>query len=1077
MRKQCLTSILIFFLGAFSSITFAQPSWYKFGVVEGGVYKITETRARQLGFQNLSEVTFYGYPGMLPQKLDSAQLSLQEIPSWQSGDALFVFLEGPKQIQFDNKSDIAFTHHLYTDTVRYLIGKATIPKRVQPKQGVLGNSSSNQIWYAFKSLKEEKNNLLNSGRSWYSDPIRQGQSLAVNFGTSSSTNSPWLFQAKVMAQSTSPATLRILVGDELLKEVAFNPIPVTTYGVKGREETIQNEFSPANNRLGQVRFTFQGTGAGYLDYVTIGIPFSGDNLPQGIFSGKKEGAISLSQGFQTWEISDFFNPLAFQGAGVATGKKWVLFSVSSIPSLEVFQSATVKKNSSNSAELLIITSPQFRQAADRLKVHKEGLGITTEVITAQEIFDTYGYGNPDVSAVRNFIAANYHKGKKLKNVLILGKGTFDYKNKLKGRPNIIPIYTSRSSLDPLTTYSSDDYFGLINWGQGEWDESKAGDESLQIGVGRVPAINFTEINTWVEKVIAYENPRTEALPPNLLTFVSDDGDNGIHMRDAEVHAEYISKNHPFFRSEKLYLDQFEQLKSGTRQSSPALKDALEKSLETGTLLVNYIGHGNETTLTAEEIFRVADLENWNIQNQIPLWVTATCEFGRHDSPFIRSAAEELLFSRDRGAIGLLTTGRPVFSSINFQLNQAFIEEVFKLENGLFQNLGRIFQKTKNKSQNGPLNRNFSLLGDPSLKLALPELAIRINSILDDQSKNPIDTLSPLDQLELAGEIIDPLSNAFISNFNGKYQLELWDKPQEKKTLGDENEPFEYEEESNLLFKGEGELKNGKFTAKLIVPKGTSDAISKLNLRISALDLTNKTYAAGLIQPKFSGLPQREITDREGPAIRIELDENPKATFIVATKQVNLTAKFEDQSGISLSSLVAEKTLRIQVNQNPPIFLSGLYRAINGDFKSGEASILLSGLEEGENRVEIFAWDNVGNGNNLVFSIEVKGSDKLRILDHSVFPNPSSEKSNFYFKHNRPGENLTATLEVYALSGQILFSESRRLVKAREIIEDWNWIFFQSKSKYPGKGTYIYNLSLYSESDLTSDSVSGKLVIQ
>jgi hypothetical protein len=1077
MRKQSLLSILIFFLGVFSSITFAQSPRYKFGVIEGGVYKITETRARQLGFQNLSEVTFYGYPGILPQKLDSTQLSLQEIPSWQSGDALFVFLEGPTQIRINDKSNIAFTHHLYTDTVRYLIGKATQPKRIQSKQGIPGNSSSNQIWYTFKSLKEEKNNLLNSGRSWYSDPIRQGQSLAVNFGASSFVNSPWLFQAKVMAQSTSPATLRVLVGDELLQEVAFNPIPAITYGIKGREETIQKEFSPANNRLNQIRFTFLGTGAGYLDYVTIGIPFSGENLPQGIFSGKKEGTISLTQGFQSWEISDFFSPLAFQGAGLATGKKWVVFSIASTPSLEIFRSATVKKNFSTSAELIIITAPQFMQAANRLKAHKEGLGITTEVITTQEIFDTYGYGNPDVSAMRNFIAANYHAGKKLKNVLILGKGTFDFKNKFKGRPNLIPIYTSRSSLDPLTTYSSDDYLGLINWGQGEWDESKAGDESLQIGVGRVPAINFNEINTWVEKIIAYENPRTEVLPPNLLTFVSDDGDNGIHMRDAEVHAEYISKNHPFFRSEKLYLDQFEQLKSGTRQSSTALREALGKSLDRGTLLVNYIGHGNETTLAAEEIFRVADIENWDIQNQIPLWVTATCEFGRHDSPFIRSAAEELLFSKDRGAIGLLTTGRPVFSSINFQLNQAFIEEVFKTENGLYQNLGRIFQKTKNKSQNGPLNRNFSLLGDPSLKLSLPELGIRINSLLDDQSKNPIDTLSSLDQLELKGEIIDPLSNAFITNFNGKYQLELWDKPQEKKTLGDENQPFEYEEESNLLFKGEGEVRNGKFTAKLIVPKSTSEAIFKLNLRISALDLSNQTYAAGLIHPKFSGLPQREISDREGPAIRIELDGKPQATYTVATKQVNFTAKFEDQSGIYLSSLVPEKTLRIQVNQNPPISLSGFYRAINGDFKSGEASILLSDLEEGENRIEIFAWDNVGNGNNLVFSIEVKGSEKLQILDHSVFPNPSSEKSNFYFKHNRPGENLIATLEVYSLSGQILFSESRRLVKAREAIEDWNWIFFQSKSKYPGKGTYIYNLSLYSESDLTSDSVSGKLVIQ
>jgi len=58
-------------------------------------------------------------------------------------------------------------------------------------------------------------------------------------------------------------------------------------------------------------------------------------------------------------------------------------------------------------------------------------------------------GNPDLNAIRNFIAWHYQQGGELKNVLILGKGTFDYKEKLGGRPNLVPIYTSRNSLNPL----------------------------------------------------------------------------------------------------------------------------------------------------------------------------------------------------------------------------------------------------------------------------------------------------------------------------------------------------------------------------------------------------------------------------------------------------------------------------------------------------------------------------------------------------------------------------------------------------------------------------------------------------
>ena len=95
MRKKVHLYLLLFFFWAIGPVSFAQSPLFKFGVTKSGVYKITESNARQLGFQNLSEVTFFGYPGMLPQKLDSAQLSHQEISSWQSGNALFVYLEGP----------------------------------------------------------------------------------------------------------------------------------------------------------------------------------------------------------------------------------------------------------------------------------------------------------------------------------------------------------------------------------------------------------------------------------------------------------------------------------------------------------------------------------------------------------------------------------------------------------------------------------------------------------------------------------------------------------------------------------------------------------------------------------------------------------------------------------------------------------------------------------------------------------------------------------------------------------------------------------------------------------------------
>ena len=111
------------------------------------------------------------------------------------------------------------------------------------------------------------------------------------------------------------------------------------------------------------------------------------------------------------------------------------------------------------------------------------------------------------------------------------------------------------------------------------------------------------------------------------------------------------------------------------------------------------------------------------------------------------------------------------------------------------------------------------------------------------------------------------------------------------------------------------------------------------------------------------------------------------------------------------------------------------------------------------------------------TVEIRGSAQLKILDHVVFPNPATVESDFILRHNRPGENILVHMEVFSMDGKILFSDSRRFVRAENPIEELTWIFFQNPGKYPVKGTYIYRLSLTSEQDNSSDSVSGKILIR
>lgn len=1062
----------------------AQNQYFKFKVSKEGVYKITTSQAQQAGAQNLNQLAIFGYPGMLPQLLDSSNLVLQEIPALEKDGNLYFYLTGPHQIFKNEKGQIDYSHHLFSDSLSFLIGAKNNPKRITSSQASSGDSNFATL-FSWQTIKEEEKNLLNSGRTWYSKPISTGGLRGFSIRAVSTSSSPWKLVGTLMGQSVEASEIALKADDLEIFKSEIIPIPNSTYGVKGREVPVEMEFVPAGNKLDRLVISYQSSdqnGAGYLDELSIGVPFSSQNLSAGIYFSELPSTFSLSLNSQlsAWDITDFHKPkeLDLSNGNQIQANILVVFNPAEVQSISDFISVENDIRAQSSwPELLIIAPKILESAAEKLRIHKISMGIYSEVAVLPNIYDAFGYGNPDLNAIRNFIAWHFHQGKTLKNVLIIGKGTFDYKAKLGGRPNLIPIYTSRNSLNPLTTFSSDDYFGLIDWGQGEWEESREGDELMQIGVGRLPVINSQEALIVIDKIIQYETNPKPGNWKRSVTLFADDADNNIHLRDSEVHADYLKENHGEYLQNKLYLDRFEQLSSGTTQSSPDARSALEKTLEDGTLLVNYIGHGNETTLTAEEVFMVSDIPNWANQEQLALWMTATCEFGRHDSPFIRSAAEELLTAPKKGAIGLLTTGRPVFSSVNFLLNEVFIKEVFRTVNGENQDLGSIFKNTKNGSLNGSLNRNFSLLGDPSMKLASPEYKFRLTSLEDPNTNQNLDTLSAFQEVQFNAEVFDPESGNKVEGFSGTYEIELRDKPSTSTTLGDESSPTDFEEEKILLFRGIGPIENGSLTGRFILPQYIDLNFGKGSFRILGASEDIQKEAFGIINPIVGGVSEIIPEDNTGPEITAIFEEKTSEPLIFPSTSILVESALSDMSGINISGFTIGQEPTIEVNENGPIIVSEKFTALNGNFQEGSFSFQLAGLKEGENVITIRAWDNLGNGSLYSQKIIVEGSDRLQILKNKTYPNPAEIATYFEFIHNRPGENLLAVLSVYNTKGQILFSESFRFVKADAEISGMSWLFSQNQTKYPAKGTYIYKLSLQSEMDNSIATTSGKIVIK
>src|SRR6202008_673929 len=113
-----------------------------------------------------------------------------------------------------------------------------------------------------------------------------------------------------------------------------------------------------------------------------------------------------------------------------------------------------------SVTMIVVTNPEFRSEAERLASHRQSHnGWSSVVVTPEEIYNEFSSGRQDVSAIRDFVKLVYDKNPNtLKAVLIVGKGSYDYKDRMPNNTNFVPTYESRNSLAPLETYSSDDYF-------------------------------------------------------------------------------------------------------------------------------------------------------------------------------------------------------------------------------------------------------------------------------------------------------------------------------------------------------------------------------------------------------------------------------------------------------------------------------------------------------------------------------------------------------------------------------------------------------------------------------------------
>jgi len=1014
--------------------------WIKIGITQNGIYKIDaswlDKNKIDRASLNPKQVSLYSTnAGTLPQDLKiSRPQDLEEIPiyfegeqdnKWDASDFFIFWGNSPHKIIFDfQKKSWVQELHAYSDSSFYFI-RLDDPgaKRIEEVKATPGELKPTDYAWSIFHYEPETYNLIQSGRQWLGDAFYGTNNKTVQYSLADykqGINSK--LRGRFYSSSVQEGLFSFEVAGNTIESLKIPAISGGRYDNKANFMDLDMWLTPQiKDNLWSWTINYKNTtGTGYLDFLSLQYPriFNAkhDNplylLPNSTDSSYSISLINSTASTQIWlrngtgNWSKMINYTSSLKLNVKPESQLLL-----IDSQKAISPAFIKIlpnqniNKEIGYELLIISSPVLKEAANALAKYKiSSQKIATKVVDTEQIYHEYSGGKQDVTAIRDFIYRQYkNPNSALKYVILFGDASIDYKGKSVVSTEIekncfVPTYQSLESFRPLLSYSSDDYFGLLNPDEGDWLEGeKTNKKTLQVAIGRIPAKNPSEANFFVYKLIAFiESKKTNRFKPEVLAWVADDGDANIHIQDAEDFSNLMIQEANDVSIKKLYLDQFEQEITGGMYTSKKAKDAVISLFNSEADFIHFIGHGSESGWTDEKILANNDLVGLTNLQHLPFLLTATCQFGRFDDPNQLSGAEISLMSTKGGAIGLISTTRPVFQSSNYLFGQSFYKKLIDHRTQVKYRMGDLFKETKNNSQTGVINRNISFLGDPTLELPWTGQSITIKT----------DTIIPGSGKILEGQFLTNVST--ISN--AQIRTNLYSPPIKKKTLGTKTNAYEYFTEGDLIWTSNIQMTGGGFS---VSQKSVPNTKGPLTCKVIGQSNTGEKIIG------FKSLPvlisNSAIIDSKPPSISVLEPESNK--FQTMNSSFELKIKIEDDNSLrwandknEFAELIVNDTLKIKLSD---YFIPDL-----GFPQKGIFLYPFKNLKSGNYTFKVNCWDGNYNQQKLIFEIKVINSDASR-LEWVIFPNPMSKRLQLRAIGQIPWDIYQYDLSVYNAIGQLV----------------------------------------------------------
>ena len=1033
-------------------------NWAKIRVSSTGFHQLTSELIRQAGFSDLSKVKVYGYGGALqPEQLTGDYLAatddLKEVPTYYANGKKVFYAVGP--VSWD--SNRRRVRNPYSNYGYYFLTENDSEAATIDKETLLSDNYPQADDYC--TLYEVDNYAwFRGGRNLYdAQELTGGNSYKYSLASTGTTTQGRL---TVSLSASNAASITVSLNGTEVGKVTVTSISSSSHDVM---HVSTGTFNVSNlEASNEITLTPTATSATVrLDYISIN-------------ASKPKEAPDVDQTLPTPEY--------------------------------VYRITNQNHHAATAADMVIIIpmTQKLLAQAERLKaLHTSRDGMRVQIVPADELFNEFSSGTPDANAYRRYLKMLYDRAETdadmPRYLLLLGDGAWDNRMLLSDWKSCSPddfllCYESENSYSSTDCYVTDDYFCLMDDGEGK----SIIKEMADVAVGRIPARTADEAAIAVNKIESYVNNEEAGAWQNLLCFMGDDGNNNQHMDDADSVACMIETIYPKFQIKRIMWDAYTLVNSATGHSYPDVSRLIRQQMQQGALLMNYSGHGRFDAISHEYVLSLDDFKVATSM-RLPLWMTASCDIMPFDGQE-ENIGEEAFFNSKGGAIAFYGTTRTVFQNYNRLMNITFTRHVLSTDDqGRPSTIGEAARAAKNElistgvkvgwsAKEGDIysfdtsanKLQYTLLGDPALRLAFPTQDMEVTSINSiPMSDGTVPTLEAGSTAVVKGRVLNA-DGETDTNFNGVATVTVRDVEEKitckQNSTAEAEEPFVFYDRPNTVFSGNNTVENGEFTFTFAVPKDIKYSDLRAMMNMYAINTAKSEKASGVSTQLVLNGTASNTQGTQGPNIYCYLN----SPLFTNGGNVNTTpyfvAELNDEDGINASGSGIGHDLQIIIDgdMTKTYTLNDYFKFDFGSYTKGTVGYCLPELSYGQHKLLFRAWDILNNSSTteLTFNV-VKGLEPV-FVDVECTPNPARTTTSFRIVHDRIDSNLDVKIEIFDTAGRQLWSHTENGVTTDNTYTI-NWDLTVDGGRPLQTGLYLYRLSISNDGS-TYASKAKKLIV-